>query len=148
MIMGIAKFERLFRVAAQLDVDKDDLKRLTDFVNQKIHDLMIMGVVAAKANDRDIIRLYDLPITKGLQETMREFKKMDVELELQPILDQMAGLPQVELDYDEEVRDKLPELVGGITVALARTFKVLDPALKNPQTEHWERAQAVFDQLL
>ena len=148
MIMGIAKFERLFRVAAQLDVDKDDLKRLTDFVNQKIHDLMIMGVVAAKANDRDIIRLYDLPITKGLQETMREFKKMDVELELQPILDQMAGLPQVELDYDEEVRDKLPELVGGITVALARTFKVLDPALKNPQTEHWERAQAIFDQLL
>ncbi len=148
MIMGIAKFERLFRVAAQLDVDKDDLKRLTDFVNQKIHDLMIMGVVAAKANDRDIIRLYDLPITKGLQETMREFKKMDVELELQPILDQMAGLPQVELDYDEEVRDKLPELVGGITIALARTFKVLDPALKNPQTEHWERAQAVFDQLL
>ncbi len=148
MIMGIAKFERLFRVAAQLDVDKDDLKRLTDFVNQKIHDMMIMGVVAAKANGCDIIRLYDLPITKGLQETMREFKKMDVELELQPILDQIAGLPQVELDYDEEVEAHLPELVGAITVALARTFRALDPSLRNPQTEHWERAQHIFDQLL
>ncbi len=148
MIMGIAKFERLFRVAAQLDVDKDDLKRLTDFVNRKIHDMMIMGVVAAKANGRDIIRFYDLPITKGLQETMREFKKMEVELELQPILDQLAGLPQVELDYDEEVEAHLPELVGAITVALARTFKALEPTLRNPQTEHWERAQRIFDQLL
>ncbi len=148
MIMGVAKFERLFRVAAQLDVDKDDLKRLTEFVNRKLHDLMLMGVVAAKANGRDVIRLYDLPITKGLQETLREFKKMDVELELEPILDQLAGLPQVELEYDEEVRAHLPELVGAITVALARTFKILDGDLKNPQTEHWERAQRIFDQLL
>ncbi len=148
MIMGIAKFERLFRVAAQLDVDKDDLKRLSEFVNGKVHDLMRMGVVAARANERDVIRFYDLPITKGLQESIHEFKKLDVELELQPILEQLTGLPQLELDYDEEVRSRLPELVGGITVALARTFKLIDPGLKNPQTEHWERAEAIFNQLL
>ena len=35
-VKGIATLERLFRVAAELDVDKDDLKRYTDFINQKI----------------------------------------------------------------------------------------------------------------
>jgi uncharacterized protein DUF1931 len=34
--MSIAKFERFFRVTAGLDVDKSDLKRYSDFVNQKI----------------------------------------------------------------------------------------------------------------
>jgi len=33
-------------------------------------------------------------------------------------------------------------------VALARTFKIIDPALKNPQSEHWERSQRIFDLLL
>jgi hypothetical protein len=39
-------------------------------------------------------------------------------------------------------------LAGGISVALARTFKIIDPALKNPQSEHWERSQRIFDLLL
>jgi hypothetical protein len=38
--------------------------------------------------------------------------------------------------------------VGGLSVALARTFKVLDPDLKNPSSRHWERAFRIFDLLL
>ncbi len=147
-IMGISQFERFFREAASLDVDKSDLKRMSDFLNQKLHDLLLMGVVTAKANGRDIIQVYDLPITKGLQESIHQFKKMDLLLELKPILEQLATLPTLELDYSDEVEAKLPEIVGGLTLALAKTFKVLDPALKNPQTEHWEKAIEIFDQLL
>jgi hypothetical protein len=33
-------------------------------------------------------------------------------------------------------------------VALARTFKIMDPSLKNPQCEHWDKAFRIFDQLL
>jgi len=33
-------------------------------------------------------------------------------------------------------------------VAYARVLKELDPALKNPQTEHHERAERVFNLLL
>jgi hypothetical protein len=33
--MGIARFERFFRAAAGLDVDKEDLKRYADFINRK-----------------------------------------------------------------------------------------------------------------
>jgi len=33
-------------------------------------------------------------------------------------------------------------------VALARTFKIIDPDLKNPQTMYWERALRIFGLLL
>ena len=32
-------------------------------------------------------------------------------------------------------------------MALARTFTIIDPELKNPQTKHWERAFQIFDLL-
>jgi len=31
-VFGVVRFERFFRLAAELDVDKDDLKRFSDFV--------------------------------------------------------------------------------------------------------------------
>ena len=42
--------------AAALDVDKEDLKRYADFINRKIHDLLIRGEAVAEANGRDLIR--------------------------------------------------------------------------------------------
>lgn len=147
-IMGISQFERFFREAASLDVDKNDLKRLSDFINQKLHDLLLRGVATARANGRDVILAHDLPITKGLQESIHQFRNMDLALELQPILDQLATLPTLELAYGEDVESKLPEIVGGLTYAMAKTFKIIDPALKNPQTEHWDRVTDIFDLLL
>jgi hypothetical protein len=147
-LIGATKLEDLFHQAARLDVDKNDLRRLNEFLNQKLHDLLLIGQVAAKANGRDIIRPSDLPITKGLQQTLREFKDLDTELELRPILEQLATLPGLDLDYDNETREKLPEITGALTVSLARTFKILDPDLKNPQTRHWDKAFGIFNLLL
>ena len=42
-IIGVPRFDRFFRSAAGLDVDKDDLKRYNDFVHHKLHDLLMMG---------------------------------------------------------------------------------------------------------
>jgi len=146
--MSIAKFERFFRVAASLDIDKNDLTRYSDFVNQKIYALLIRGQATAKANGRDIIEPFDLPITKGLQERMHDFRDIDEEIELKPILEYMTAQPQLDLAYSEETEAELPGIVGGLSVALARTFKSLDPALKNPQTIQWERAFSIFNLLL
>jgi hypothetical protein len=33
---------------------------------------------------------------------------------------------------------------GGLSIALARSFKIIDPELVNPATEHWERAFGFF----
>ena len=142
------EFERFFRSAAGLDVDKSDLKRYSDFVNDKLYDLLLRAQAAAKANGRDVIEPHDLPITKGLQERIHEFRTLDEEIELQPILDHLAARPPLDLAYGEETEARLPAIAGGISVALARTFKVIEPELKNPQTRHWEMALRIFDLLL
>ncbi len=67
-IIGVSKFERLFREAAGLDVDKNDLARLNDFVRQKVYDLLLAAQATAKDNQRDVIQLHDLPLTLGFKE--------------------------------------------------------------------------------
>jgi hypothetical protein len=37
-VVGVARFECFFRRAAELDVDKDDLKRYSDFANRRLYD--------------------------------------------------------------------------------------------------------------
>ena len=92
--MGITQFERFFRRTASLDVDKQDLKRYSDFVNHKIYDLLIRGQATAKANGRDIIEPHDLPITKGLRECIHAFAKLEGEIELRAILDHITARPR------------------------------------------------------
>jgi hypothetical protein len=147
-VMSASKFERFFRVEAGLNVDKSDLKRHNEFVNRKISDLLIRAEATAKANGRDVIQPFDLPITKGLQERIHEFRLLDKDIELQPVLDDVLALPPLDLASAEETEARLPEVAGGLSVALARTFKIIDPDLKNPRSEHWERSFRIFDQLL
>ena len=117
-VMSIPKFERFFRLAAGLDVDKTDLKRYSDFVNCKIYDLLLRGQAAAKANGRNIIEPFDLPITKGLQESIHEFRSLDAEIELQPILDDLLARPPLDLASSDETEARFPEIAGGLSVAL------------------------------
>jgi hypothetical protein len=148
-LMNIAKFERFFRRAAGLDFDKEDLRRYEEFVRQKAYDLLLRGEANAKANERDVIQPSDLPITKGLQESIHAYRRIDDEqLHFASILGQLTKLPQLELAYSEETVAKLPEIVGGLSYALARCFKILYPDLKNPQTQHWESAHELFNLLL
>jgi hypothetical protein len=144
-VMGISRFERLFRLAADLDVDKEDLRRHDEFVNRKIYDLLLRAQANAKANERDVMQPFDLPITKGLQERIHEFRRLDRDVELLPILDQLTAEPPLDMAYSDELEAILPEVAGGLSVALARSFKVIDPKLKNPQTPDWERAFALFE---
>jgi hypothetical protein len=147
-IMGVAKFDRFFRAAAGLDVDKADLKRYSDFVNHKIYDLLLRGQAAAKANGDAIIEPHDLPITKGLQERVHEFRKIEEAIAIEPILESLTELPRLDLPFSEETKAQLPEIAGGISIALAHTFKIIDPDVKNPASKEWERCQRIFDLLL
>jgi hypothetical protein len=146
--MNVPKFERFFRSAEGLDVDKADIKRFNEFVNHKTYDLLLRGQAAAKANGRDIIEPHDLPITKGLQESIHRFRKLDEQIELQPILDAITARPPLDFGYSAEVEERLPGIVGGLSLALAHAFKIIDPGVKNPQTWQWERAFQIFDLLL
>ena len=147
-VMAVSKFERFFRLAASLDIDKTDIKRYSDFVHQKIYDLLLMGVATAKANDRDTVEPWDLPITKGLQENIHAFRKLDAETGLEDVLEQLAAWPPLEVALADETVVRLPEIAGGLSVCLAEAFTIIDPNMKNPQTVHWERAFRVLNLLL
>src|SRR6201987_843270 len=64
-VMGFTKFERFFRAAGGVDVDRDDIKRYLDFVNDAVYDLLLIGQATEKANVRDVILPWDLPVTKS-----------------------------------------------------------------------------------
>ncbi|MET8999462.1 DUF1931 family protein [Amycolatopsis sp. Hca4] len=147
-VMGAARFERFFRMAASLDVDKSDLKRYDEFLDRKIHDLFVAAEATAKANRRDVIEPRDLPITKGLQERMHEFAKLEEDLEVVPLLEQLLARPPLGLALSEDAEARLPAVAGGLSVALAEAFKVIDPRVKNPGAAEWEQVFRVFDLLL
>ncbi|MDR6981099.1 hypothetical protein J2X68_007841 [Streptomyces sp. 3330] len=147
-VMGVSKFERFFRAAASLDVDKNDLKRYGDFVNAKLYDLLVVGQASAKAHGKDTVEPWDLPITKGLQESIHRFRQLDEEVELKPILEQLATHPPLDRTPTQEAEERYPEIIGGLSLALAETFRIMYPDVKNPQTSHWEGVTAVFDRLL
>lgn len=148
VVMSVAHFEHFFREAANLDVDKTDLKRYQAFVREKIADLLTIAETRASADDRDVIESRDLPITKGLQESIHRFRKLDVGAEVRPMLEEIATRPQLDLAVAIDVDAELPEVAGGLSLALGQTFGIIDPNVRNPATEHWERAFRVFDLLL
>jgi hypothetical protein len=57
-------FERFFRAAASLDVDKEDLRRYDELVNREIADLLIRGQASGWRMTVTSSSLTDLPITK------------------------------------------------------------------------------------
>ncbi len=148
MLMKVAQFERLFRESASLDVDKNDLRRLSDFIRDKIKDLLEVAAKNAKFNGRDYLVSLDLPLTKGLQNSIKDFKKLDVALELLPVLEELRALPPIDIVISEDVENMLPEIAGGLVVAYAKVIRELDPKVKNPETSHHERARRVFDLLI
>jgi hypothetical protein len=147
-VMAASNFERFFHEAAGLDVDKNDVRRYSDFVNGKTRDLLVVAEANARANGRDIVEPRDLPITHGLQRTMHEFRRLDEQHRFTEMLRELVLIPPLDLSLSAETETRLPEFVGGVSVALARTFTILDPKVHNPASDEWERAIRIFELLL
>ncbi len=148
MVMGIKPLQRLFRHVAGLEIDKSDVKRLNDFIGERLRALLVQGQVAASVNGRDIIDYQDIPITNGLQQAIREFREIDQEIALASILEQQATLPPLRMDLSKLLEKKLPLLVGGITVSLARVFRIVNRDVKNPTAREWEQVEEIYHVLL
>ena len=135
-------------MAASLNVDKSDLKRYDEFLDRKIHDLFVVAKATAKANRRDVIEPRDLPITKGLQERVHEFLKMEEDLDVAPLLEQILALPPIEIAISDDTEARLPAIAGGLSVALAQAFKIIDPRVKNPGSAEWDQVFRMFELLI
>jgi hypothetical protein len=143
-VLGFTQFERLFREAGGVDVDRDDVKRYLDFVNDAIYDLLTTARSTARANARDIIEPQDLPITRGLQEAVRDYRKLSQAVELDPILAEIVARPPLDISLSDDTASGLPALFGGISVQLARLFRLTDGQHRAVHTREWERALAAF----
>ncbi|WP_431239834.1 DUF1931 family protein [Mycolicibacterium aichiense] len=141
---GIPLFERFFRSAASIKIDKNDIRRFREFVDEQIDEIAIAGRNSAKWNGRDVIVAQDLPITKGVQERMREFDKFEEAEEIRALLRQVVRQPPGDVTFGEDAEDLLPELFGGLSIALARSFRLMDPTVSKPSTEQWNRAFTLF----
>jgi hypothetical protein len=79
---------------------------------------------------------------------IHEFERLDEQWELEPILEGLTQFPPLDMEYGEEIRSRLPQVYGGLSVALAKSFKIIDPHLRHPMTSHWETSFKLFDLLL
>ncbi len=147
-VIGVSKFESFFRKAGSLDIDKSDVKRIYDFTNEVIYRLLSKGMKNASLNSRDVLWYSDLPITEGLENQIKNFRDMNEEIDLEGILEAIVKFPPLKYEIGEDVENELPNVAGGILLALITTFKTLDPKVKNPQTEEWEKAKTIFETLL
>jgi hypothetical protein len=75
---------------------------------------------------------------------MREFGKLDVADEIRELLRGTLRRPPDDVTSGEEPEDTLADVFGGISVALARSFRIVDPDVRNPSTQHWDRAFELF----
>jgi hypothetical protein len=148
MIMGYNRLKEFLRRSAGLDIDKSDLERLTDLVGRKLNDLLVIGVRNASYNNRDIIMEPDLPLTKGILKHLKDFRRYEASIDLKPILDHLATYPPLERPLSLEVEAMLPELVGTLAMLAGLAMKIIDPDVKNPGSEMWERVLGLMELML
>jgi hypothetical protein len=68
--MGFTKFERFFRAAGGVTVDRDDVQRYLDFVNDVLYDLLLIGQARAaepslRRGQARTTRLMDVTVSPG-----------------------------------------------------------------------------------
>jgi hypothetical protein len=147
-VKGVPEVRRFFRAGGDVDVDEDDVKRYWEFVDEKVDDIATAGRNSARWNGYDVIAPQDLPITRELREHMRAFASLYEADDLRRLLRESLRRPPGDVTFGEETEDVCIEVFGGISLALARSFRVIDPQVRNPSTAHWDRAFDLFRLLL
>jgi hypothetical protein len=144
-VVGFAKLEALMRKAASLDIDKSKAKEITDIVEKKLYDLLLIGERNAKYNNREVIWECDVPLTKGFLESIQKFKALEEELPLEDILNFLATKPPLKYPLEAELEQKLPEIVGTLLYVIATIIKEASPGVRKPSSEDIEKAGRILD---
>jgi hypothetical protein len=90
----------------------------------------------------------DLPLTKGILEHMQQFRRYEESIDLKPILDHLATYPPLERTLSLEVEAMLPGLVGTLAMLAGQAMKIIEPDVKNPDSDMWERVLRLMDLML
>jgi hypothetical protein len=143
-VVGYTRLKEIFRKGAGMDIAKGHAKDITDIVDQKIYDLLLAGERNAKYNARDVIWLCDVPITKGMEETIDQFKKLEEAIEVKDVVEMLTKYPAT-MTLEDALEKRLPEITGGLILTLAKIMKDLDPKDRTVDHELIKRAKDILD---
>ncbi len=148
-VVGLPRLEALYRRFCGLDLDKSKAAEILEIAEKKLSDLFEVAAERAREEGRDVIKWRDLPITKGLSETMKRYEREreeynDPRLDLDPILEYLR--PSFGgLEVDEEVKEKLPSLAATVLLLIGYIIKLVDPGVRKPSKTDIERAKRILD---
>jgi len=143
-VVGFKKIEAVFKKAASLELDKSKADKIIDIVEKKFHDLLLVAVEKAGFNGRDIIMSADMPLTKGFEESIREFKKLEEEVDLKDVLLYLEQIPPLKYPISKELEEMLPEYIGALMLIVARVLKHVG-ADKKTSVEDIEKTSKILD---
>lgn len=148
-IVGYSRLEGLYRMFLGLDLDKSKAELIIELSSKKLEDLFRVGLERAYIRGSDVVEYYDLPITKGLQETIEWYRRererlQDPRLELGPIVDYLVSRVKG-LAIGETVRDNLQDLTAAVLLLIGMVIKLVDPGTRKPSKEAIERAARILD---
>ena len=144
-VVGAAKLEALMRKAASIDIEKGKVKEITDIVEKKLYDLLLIGERNANYNNREVIWESDVPLTKGFLESMQKFRKLEEEVPAQDVLSFLATMPPLKYPLEAELEKRLPEIVGTLIYILAKLIKEISPESRKPSSEDIKKAGEILD---
>ena len=143
-VVGFKKLEAVFRKAAGIDLDKSKADEIIDIVEKKFHDMLLVAVEKAGYNGRDVIMEPDMPVTKGFEESLRQFKELEEEVDIQDVLQFLEQIPPLKYPISAELEAKLPEYIGALMLIIARVLKEIG-AERKPSKEDIERTSRILD---
>jgi hypothetical protein len=143
-VVGFKKLEAVFRKAAGIDIDKSKADEIIDIVEKKFHDMLLVAVEKAGYNGRDVIMEPDMPVTKGFEESLRQFKELEEEVDLQDVLTFLEQIPPLKYPISAELEAKLPEYIGALMLIIAKVLKEIG-AERKPSKEDIERTGRILD---
>ncbi len=148
-IVGLTRLEALYRTFVGLDLDKGRAQRILDIATKKLEDLFIEGQQRAWARGSDVVEWSDLPITRGLRQTIEHYRRErerlnDPRLDLTPIVEhleqEISGLV-----IGESVKESLQDLAATILLLIGYVIKRVDPKARKPSAEDIERTRQILD---
>ncbi|BDY13116.1 DUF1931 family protein [Hydrogenimonas cancrithermarum] len=145
---GAYKIELLFKKAAGLRLAKNKVQEIEEKIDRKLYDMLTVAEANAGYNNRDVIWLSDMPLTKAMRESMQKFAELEEALELQPILDRLAIHPPIKYEMEAELEKRLPEIVGTLIYVLAKITKAFSPDDNAVAEDELKKAMRILDLMI
>jgi hypothetical protein len=116
-----------------LDLDHDQVMQIAGMAGQKLSDLFEIAAETAAANGRGLILRHDLPLTRGLLQTLEDVAVLSKDIDIEPIYLFLRTSTGLRAGVDDVVQADLPRLMGALLILSGRIIALLEPTTMPPK---------------